>query len=83
MEFAVEKLGEKDIRKLQARVHTPDDKMAIMLEEHNQRNPERPLSLEAFKAHLLEVYEKQGAGRTKSLRTEQMSIGSNIEDMGK
>ena len=45
------------------RVYTPDDKMEVMLDDHNLWNPDRLLSLEAFKAHLLEVYDKQANGK--------------------
>ena len=59
LELAVEKLNEKDIRKIQERVYTPDDKMEVMLDEYNLRNPDRPLSMEQFKTRLVETYEKQ------------------------
>jgi hypothetical protein len=65
LEFAVEKLNEKDVRKIQERAYTSDDRMELMLDEYNQRNPDRALSLEAFKAHLLEVYDKQVSSKSK------------------
>jgi len=59
LDFAVEKLGERDIPKIQERVHTADDKMELMLEDYNKRNADKPMTREQFKAALVDAFEKQ------------------------
>ena len=79
LEFAVEKLNDKDIRKIQERVYTPDDKMEVMLDEYNQRNPDKPQTKDELKAAMIEMYEKQVLSKgPKNLKMEQQRLGSNI-----
>ncbi|MEQ1875511.1 MAG: hypothetical protein ABL958_02620 [Bdellovibrionia bacterium] len=58
LDFAVEKLAEKDIPKIQERVYTADEKMEAAWEEHNRRNPDRPMTLEQYKTAALEALNK-------------------------
>ena len=41
--------------------------MEVMLEEYNQRNPDRAFSMAEFKTHLLEVYDKQASLKLKKV----------------
>lgn len=59
LEIAVQKLGERDIRKIQDLVYTPDDKMESLLEEYNQRTSDKKLSETELKATMVEMFEKQ------------------------
>jgi hypothetical protein len=64
LEYAVEKLSDRDIQKIQERVYTPDDKMEVMLEEYNRRNPDRALTEEGFKELMVEMFDKQILSKT-------------------
>ncbi|MDZ4676314.1 MAG: hypothetical protein SGI74_02300 [Oligoflexia bacterium] len=59
LEFAVEKLVVRDIPKVQERSYTADDKMEVMFDEYNARNPEKPMSRDEFKAAMITAFEKQ------------------------
>ena len=59
LEFAVEKLTDKDVQRIQEKAYTPYDKMEIILAEYNRRNPIKPVSMEQLKTSMVEVYEKQ------------------------
>ncbi len=47
LSYAVEKLSERDIRKIQGRVYTADDRMELMLEEYNSKHPDQPVTKES------------------------------------
>jgi hypothetical protein len=75
LEHAVTKLAERDIPKIQEQVYTPDDKIEVMFGEYNQRNPDKPLTQDQFKAAMLEAFEKQVLNRSsKGIKTEQEAI---------
>jgi len=66
VEYAVEKLSEKDFVKIRERVYTPDDKMEVLLDEHNQRNPDKTMTMEQFKATMVDIFERQLSKSSKA-----------------
>ena len=79
LEFAVEKLSDRDIRKIQERVYTPDDKMEVMFEEYNSRNPDKPLSRDQFKIAMVEAFEKQVLAKSHKLpKADPLISGDDI-----
>src|SRR5690606_6296525 len=68
LSYAVEKLSERDIPKIQGRVYTADDRMELMLDEYNNKHPDNPLTKEEFKAKMVEAFEKQVLNKSKNLK---------------
>jgi hypothetical protein len=79
LSYAVEKLTERDIPKIQERVYTADDRMELMLEEYNSKHPGLPVTKEEFKAMMVETFEKQVLSKaTRQVRLDtQLPNGPN------
>jgi len=81
LEFAIEKLSEKDVPKIQERVYTTDDKIEVMLDEYNEQNPEKPMTREQMKAAMLEAFEKLLIKQPKNLKMRHLDPKTNVNDM--
>lgn len=59
LEYAVQKLTDSDIPKLQGKYYRPSDKFKVILEEFNREHSDTPLDEEQLMASMIEAFQSK------------------------